>query len=106
MPIKLVSPLSFWDTRLPGSTEPAQRRFHCDFDTGSHARQINRTAAGDLDGNGVRPAIAVAVVEQRVQLPPRVQRHSGDGLIERPELLRPVRRNDHAPLDRTMANTT
>src|SRR6185437_14743561 len=72
----------------PPLSEAPQRCHDSDLDPGSHAGHIDGTAPSDLTTDPLRPA--VVIVQQGIQVPPRIESHPGDRLIERPKLLRPL----------------
>src|SRR3954462_1340208 len=74
----------------PQSSEAPERCLDSDLDPGSHAGYIDGTAPSDLTTDPLRPAIVI--VQQGIQVPPRIESHPGDRLIERPKLLRPLGR--------------
>src|SRR5580704_10104323 len=74
----------------PQLSEAPQRCLDSDLDPGSHAGHIDGTAPSDLATDPLRPAIVI--VQQGIQIPPRIESHPGDRLVERPKLLRPLGR--------------
>ena len=75
-------------SREPAVIRGAVRCLDSDLDPGSHAGHIDGTAPSDLTMDPFRPAIVV--VQQGRDRPTRDRSHSGDRLIERPKLLRPL----------------
>ena len=64
--------------RLP---EAPQAGLDSDLDPGRHARCVDGSAARHLPGDPRR--LTAVMVQQGEQVPPRIQRHTGDGLVER-----------------------